>query len=188
MSIFGYIITGFGIYYLIIGLKLIFGKDKEKSVNQRIIICGKGASGKDYLKEKFIDKNFQKDISYTSRPPRTGEINGDDYHFITNDEFEDMIKLGKFYQYAKFNGWYYGTTKESWNNSKIFIMTPSGIKKILHEERKNCFIIYIDTDEQTRIERLGKRSDADTINRRLVADENDFYGFQNYDLLITKFS
>src|ERR1035437_3624382 len=56
-------------------------------LHSRIIICGSAASGKDHLRKKFEDKGYKYGISYTTRPPRTGEINGVDYHFLTNEEF-----------------------------------------------------------------------------------------------------
>ena len=96
-----------------------------------------------------------------------------------------MVKNKEFYEYVSFNNWSYGTTVKQFYNDDVFIMTPYGISKIKEEDRKNCFIIYIDIDLETRKERLSKRSDADSVDRRLIADEQDFKDFTNYDIKIS---
>jgi guanylate kinase len=51
-------------------------------------------------------------ISFTTRKPREGEVNGEHYHFITEADFEVKIKEGFFLEYAKLYGNYYGSSKE----------------------------------------------------------------------------
>jgi len=96
-----------------------------------------------------------------------------------------MIENGEFYEHVTFNGWYYGTTREQFFNEDIFIMTPHGISKIQSEDRENTFIIYLDMPYEEREKRLMLRSDADTVERRLVADEKDFENFTTFDVRIT---
>lgn len=151
------------------------------ALDRKIIIVGKGGSGKDYLKRKFIERGFIPDISFTTRPPREGENNGIDYNFVT-EEYFDTLDL---YEKAEFNGWKYGTSLNSWRYSDIFIMTPSGISQIKEKDRKNCMVIYLDIPYDIRKERLMKRSDSDTVDRRIEADEKDFKNFKDYDIKIT---
>jgi guanylate kinase len=64
-------------------------------------------------------------------------------------------------------------------------MTPDGINQIDPAERKNCTIIYLDIDLETRRNRLYYRGDvSDTIERRIKADEIDFKNFTDFDLII----
>ena len=77
--------------------------------NKRIIIVGKAASGKDFLKKKFKEKGFKLDVSYTTRPIRTGEIEGEDYYYKSKEDFQDMVIRNKFYEYVKHGDYYYGT-------------------------------------------------------------------------------
>ena len=100
-------------------------------IGSKIIIVGKGGSGKDYLKKKFIDKGFKPSISHTSRPPREGEVDGVDYHFVTKKEFDNDIDDLKFHEYTIFNKWYYGTSVTSFDASTVFIKTPTGISSNL---------------------------------------------------------
>lgn len=157
---------------------------KQKS---RIILCGKAASGKDHLRKKLQGRGLSYGISYTTRPPREGEIDGRDYYFLDEAEFKDLIDQGFFYEYITFNEWYYGTSKKQWyETDDVFIMTPSGINKIHVADRKSSFIIYLDIPIEIRRERLGGRNDSNDSNeRRIQADERDFENFQDYDIRIT---
>lgn len=151
----------------------------------RLILVGKAASGKDYLRDAFTRAGYKPDISVTTRPMRSNEQEGVSYNFITEDVYEKLVEENKLYEHVRFNGWGYGTLKESWENSDVFIMTPSGIEHIDPSELKDCFIVYFDIDEQIRRERLQQRSDADSVERRIIADNKDFENFQNYDAKIS---
>ena len=153
--------------------------------HKRTVLVGKAASGKDHFRKVLENKGFKYAVSYTTRPPRTGEVEGKDYFFLEKEEFEKMIENGEFYEHVTFNGWYYGTTREQFFNEDIFIMTPHGISKIQSEDRENTFIIYLDMPYEEREKRLMLRSDADTVERRLAADEKDFKNFSNFDIRIT---
>lgn len=153
--------------------------------HKRIVICAKGGGGKDYLKKLMSERGFVAEVSYTTRPKRSNEIEGVHYHYITPEEFQQKIIAGEFYQWKEFNGWRYGTTITEWNSKDLFIMTPSGITEITPEDRKQCLIIYIDIAEDVRKERLAARVDADATDRRLTADELDFKDFKDYDIRIT---
>lgn len=148
---------------------------------KRIIISGKGGSGKDYLRKILEEFGFTYCKSYTTRPIRKGEKNGKDYIFI---EEKDIPKEDDLYESVYFNGWFYGTPKEEFEKSNLFIMTPKGISSLKKEDRKNSIIIYVDADEETRRIRMGERKDADDVQRRIEADEKDFTGFEDFDLII----
>lgn len=150
----------------------------------RIILVGKAASGKDYLRDMLVEQGLTPDVSYTSRPPRGGEEDGVAYNFTSDDEFSTLVRRGKMHEHVKFNGWQYGTTAVSWINSDVFIMTPSGVKQISIEDRENSIIVYIDIPMETRRARLMERSDSDNVERRILADEEDFKEFNDYDIQI----
>ena len=156
-----------------------------KKTKSRIVLCGKAASGKDHLRQILEGRGFSYGISYTTRPPRSGEVDGKDYYFIDESEFQSLIDEKFFYEHVSFNGWFYGTSREQWyETDDVFIMTPSGISKIKVEDRKSTFIIYIDIPIEVRKGRLSKRSDADSVDRRLEADENDFRHYTDFDIRI----
>ena len=98
--------------------------------HKRIILVGKAASGKDHLRKRFESRGFKYSVSYTTRPPREGEIDGKDYFFITDEQANKMVESNMFYEYAYFNGWLYGKTVEQFYTDDLFIMTPGGISNI----------------------------------------------------------
>jgi guanylate kinase len=154
--------------------------------NKRVILVGKAASGKDHLRKKFESRGFKYAVSYTTRPPREGEVDGKDYIFITEEEGNRLESDGFFYESVRFNGWLYGTSVQQFYNDDLFIMTPKGISLIKPEDRMNSFILYLDIDTQVRYDRLLKRDmPGDSVQRRIEADELDFLEFSDYDLKIT---
>lgn len=87
---------------------------KQKERGSLIVISGPSGSGKgtviaEYLKK---DENAWLSISCTSRLARKGEKDGENYYFLSKDEFKDKINKGEFLEYAEYNGNYYGTPKE----------------------------------------------------------------------------
>jgi guanylate kinase len=148
---------------------------------KRIILVGKGGSGKDFLKDIMVGQGLQYAVSHTTRPPRTGEEHGKDYYFVDCDEFNYFESMDQFYEIAHFNGWKYGTSRFEFDTKNVFIMTPSGVLDLTPEDRSESIIIYLDIPEEIRRERLSQRKDADDVERRILADRKDFSGFNDYD-------
>ena len=148
----------------------------------KIILVGPGGSGKDFMRKKFEQRGFKYCVSYTSRPKRKGEKEGKDYHFVDDTFFKNNVH--KFYEIHDFNGWSYGRTIVDFEKSGLLIMTPSGIKNIKPEHRKKCFIVYLNPDREIRRKRLSERNYADSAERRLIADDEDFFEFKDYDVMI----
>jgi guanylate kinase len=158
---------------------------KKVTSHKRIVLVGRAASGKDHMRKTLEDKGYRYAVSYTTRPKRDGEVHGIDYYFLTNEEFESMIEQNEFYEHVSFNGWHYGTTNQQFYNDDVFIMTPHGISHIDPNDRKNTFIMYLDMKLGVRQRRLAQRSDADSVERRLAADDRDFADFKDFDIKIT---
>ena len=154
--------------------------------NTRIILIGKGGSGKDFFKSFLKQKGYILDVSHTSRPAREGEVHGEDYIFVEKDHFESSIEIGRFYEYAFFNNNYYGTTNRSWHNSDIFIMETEGLSKVSDADLANSIVVYFDIDEDVLRSRLEARSDSnDTVERRIERDKIDFKNFNGFDIRVT---
>ena len=155
-------------------------------MNKRVIIVGKGGSGKDHLRKSLSEMGYKYCVSHTSRPSREGEEDGVDYFFVSIGEVSDPDFLEKnFYEWVTFNGWFYGTSVSEFKQSDLLIMTPSGVEKLRREDRKDSHIIYLDIPEVVRRQRLLSRRDADHVERRLAADQADFLNFDDYDEQIT---
>lgn len=147
-----------------------------------------GGCGKDHLRKRFEARGFVYQISYTTRPPREGEVDGRDYFFISDEKAQEMIENDEWYEYVYFNGWLYGTAKNQFyaDQCPIFIMTPLGISQIKPEDRSSCFIIFIDPSADVIMQRLKARNmPGDTASRRFFADVEQFKYFTDYDIRIT---
>lgn len=151
----------------------------------RYILVGKSASGKSTLAKALSDRGLtQNAITTTTRDPRQGEVNGVDYYFWPIQLFEDS--LDQMVEYDRFNGWYYGVTKQEFARTNLSILTPRGVKRYIKKAgRKNLFIVYVDTPLMERYQRIISRGDdVNEAFRRFVHDEEDFRGFKNFDLRI----
>ena len=155
-------------------------------MNKRIILVGPSAAGKNFIREKFVEKGFKADCSYTSRESRPGEIDGVDYKFIGTPRFMEMIAGNKFYEWVEYNGNFYGTGLDEWNNCDIFIMESDGIGHLKPEDRKCSVVIYINTPFDTRLKRMRQRGwSNDKITERSQVDIDKFRTFTNFDLEIS---
>jgi guanylate kinase len=154
---------------------------------KRIIIAGPSCAGKNFLKEKLEKRGFKFDVSYTTRPMRPGEQEGEDYKFITNEVFAFMTQIGSFYEYVIHNGYGYGTGLREWESSDCFIMETDGIKHIDEKSRKRSFIIYLNPPIKIRKNRMkNERGWTDEeIEKRIKADRKKFRDFKDYDMEIT---
>jgi guanylate kinase len=82
------------------------------SGNLFVVVAPSGA-GKTSLVNRLLhdDPNIRMSVSFTTRAPREGEVNGRDYHFVDRPTFEKMIAAGDFFEHANVYGNYYGTSK-----------------------------------------------------------------------------
>ena len=152
-----------------------------------IILTGKSCSGKDGVRRKLENYNFNNIVSYTSRPIREKEINGIDYNFVNRVQFEHMIMTEQMIEYRTYNTllngnpdtWYYGLKKEKLNpNEKyVVILDLDGVENFIkYYGRQNCFIVYMCCPKEERKRRAIERGSFDLTewNRRLMADDKDF--------------
>ena len=152
----------------------------------KLILVGKAASGKDFLKNKLVKKGFNAGISCTTRPPRKNEVDGVDYHFMTEQEFKDILESGEMLEHMIFNDWYYGLTKTEFEQADVMIMSKDGLDVLPSDYRKRCMVIWLDPPRSTRVERLNYRNDPnDSIVRRMNTDDEQFQDFRDYDMVVT---
>lgn len=150
-----------------------------------IILIGKTCSGKTTIVNELKKMGLNEVVSYTSRPPRKGEIDGVTYHFITKEEFLEKEKQGFFaetvyYNVANGETWYYGSAVEDLTDDKVFIANPHGLRQVRKIKSLNPVAFYIMADEETIWNRLRQRGDdATEARRRLNADDVDFAGIIN---------
>ncbi len=156
----------------------------------KIVLAGHSGSGKDHLLKYLINNNLFYSPKITTRPPRQGEVNGREYYYTNNTKFVNLIHIGEMKIYQPFviknDIWFYGISEENFKNNDVFILTPYEISLLSEKKRKECYIIYIDINEDIRKKRLLERNDNnDSVERRLESDRKDFDNFDNWNYRIT---
>lgn len=147
-----------------------------------IALIGEAGSGKDTIMQKVLThrkEQLHEIVSYTSRPPREGEQDGFNYHFISAEEFMDKIDNGEMIEYSYFNNWFYGTGYKSLSTDKINIgvFNPTGIRKLIERADIDLETFWIQAMPKTRLLRqLNREENPDVyeIVRRFKTDTHDF--------------
>ena len=148
----------------------------------KIIIMGKSASGKNFMARKMISLGMKQIVTDTTRAKRPGEKDGNDYHFLSVEQFEKKVRNGKYLEYKRYvtvdGPVYYGTPASAFEEGDFIILTPSGVKDIapiLEEKRIDYLTVLLTADKDLRIQRSLKRGDkVDEVLRRYDKDEIDF--------------
>lgn len=153
-----------------------------------LAICGKSGTGKDTLLKRLLQsapEALHEIVSYTTRPPREGEVDGKNYHFVSIEEFTKMLLDGSFLEAAEFNDWHYGTSLESLDPDKINIgvFNPDGIEALHNDPRVEVRVIYLSVPDKERLIRQLSREkapDIEEILRRYRTDKQDFDFFNTW--------
>ena len=151
-------------------------------MNYKILaIIGQAGSGKDTLMRNVlaINDNLHEIVSFTTRPPREGEVDGVNYHFIDGEEFGAKVVNGEMLEASCFNDWFYGTGYESLRSDcvNIGVFNPEGIDSMMAHRNIDLVVYYVRAKDKTRMLRqLNRENDPDVheIVRRFKADWIDF--------------
>ena len=154
-----------------------------------IVLTGMSCAGKDTIRRE-LEKDcygYINIVSHTSRPMRENEIEGVDYHFVSKEQFNDMIDNNEMIEYRNYetnwNGrsdtWFYGVKKFVPMNcyNYVIVMDLMGAESIIrHFGEDNCVLIYLTAPDDERRKRAIRRGSFDETewNRRLIADYKDF--------------
>ncbi|MEJ2430211.1 MAG: guanylate kinase [Deltaproteobacteria bacterium] len=165
-----------------------------KSSGQLFVLSGPSGVGKSSLREN-VRREFPRlaySISYTTRPPRHGEIEGKDYHFISEETFLAMRKAGAFVEWATVHGNYYGTSgdllEKSLNENRDVLLEidVQGARQVKARFPQACCIFVLPPDRETLEQRLLKRGteQGEDIETRLENALGELSEASWYDYLI----
>jgi guanylate kinase len=165
----------------------------ENKKGLAFIISAPAGTGKTTLVRKLVQEfpSVVTSISYTTRSPRPGEVEGIDYHFITVSEFEKKIVAGDFLEYVKLYDTYYGTSRqwveERQNQGKhvVLVIDTQGALQL----KRNFSAVYIfirPPSLEILKERLKKRQTEEPkmLKQRLDWAKVELEASQFYDYLI----
>ena len=127
------------------------------------------------------NKKFATSISHTTRKPRSNEIDGKDYHFVSENKFQDLIKADQFLEYAKVFSNFYGTSKKlvleklKSGENVLFDIDWQGSKQIKDQTINFNILSFfvLPPSKEILYQRLSNRDMKD----KLIASERmkDFY-------------
>ncbi len=163
------------------------------------VISAPSGTGKTTLCENLrATPDFIYSVSCTTRPPRPGEENGVDYHFLTKEKFEQLIVSGGMLEYALVHGNYYGTPKASVKEAleqgtdvllDIDVQGASTIRKtedvVVRDSLVDVFIMPPTIEElEKRLRKRGTETE-EQVQRRLLTgrDEMKLWRLYKYTIL-----
>jgi guanylate kinase len=162
--------------------------------NIMVILSSPSGAGKTTITKKIQQKyqSFKISVSHTTRMPRTNEVDGVDYNFISKDEFKKLVDANEFYEHAKIFENYYGTHKETINklsktNDIIFDIDWQGTKQLSNfKELKLIKIFLIPPNKKELKKRLIKRNQntIEEVEKRFQAFDKDVKKWKDYDYVL----
>ena len=169
-----------------------------KNFKKLIIITGPSGVGKGTVVKELLDRNkhIWLSISATTRNPRIGEKDGENYYFISDERFKDMIYKKEFLEWAQFAGNYYGTPLSTVNEkidkgfTVLLEIEVEGAKQIKEKfpEALSIFLLPPSKEElEKRISNRGTEKE-DAINKRLSRANFEIASSNKFDFVLTNHS
>ena len=167
----------------------------DLKVGIMVIVSSPSGAGKTTLVKKISsENNFSISISHTTRKPRSYELDGSHYFFVSNSEFKKLISNEKFLEYAKVFNNYYGSLKDTVidklnkGENIIFDIDWQGTEQIKQKDLKYKIItvFILPPSREELFERLLKReqNNEKIANERMKQFKKDVLHWKNYDFVI----
>lgn len=171
---------------------------KRKSMTQRgllIVLSGPSGVGKGTVRKAIFEDDgvdFRYSISATTRKPRVGEVDGQDYFFVSREKFEEKIQAGDMLEYAEYVGNYYGTPRsfidETLASGKdVFLeIDVQGALQVKTKMPEGVYIFLTPPDIKnlrTRLEGRGTDS-PEVIDQRVEAAKDELKKMINYNYAV----
>lgn len=158
------------------------------------IITAASGTGKTSLVKQLIatTNDLSVSISHSTRQPRPGEVDGQDYHFVSREVFTSMIKQGEFLEHAEVFDNFYGTAQSS-----VEYMLQNGLDVILEIDWQGALqvqklrpdattIFILPPDRQSLRQRLSNRGQDsnEVIEKRLAGSVKEMSQYINFDYIV----
>ena len=160
-----------------------------------VILSSPSGAGKTTLVKKIAEKNsYNISISHTTRKPRTEEVDGQDYFFVSQEKFKNLVKNDEFLEYAKVFENYYGSSKkwviENLNKGKnvIFDIDWQGTEQIKNQKLNYKLITFfiLPPSKSELFKRLKNRDmkDKNIVEKRMKQFNEDIDHWDSYDFVV----
>jgi len=165
-----------------------------------LVLSSPSGAGKTTISRKLLDQdgNLTMSVSATTRPRRSGEVEGKDYYFLGEPEFTEMVEKGDLLEYARVFGNFYGTPKKPVEDALtegkdvLFDIDWQGTQHLYdndstRDDLVSVFILPPDTVELEKRLRRRARDPEEVVRERMskAADEMSHYREYNYIIVNT---
>lgn len=158
------------------------------------IVAAPSGAGKTSLVNGLLasTRNIQASVSHTTRAPRPGEQEGQDYYFVSRETFIELIGQNTFLEYAEVFGEYYGTSRRAIDQrlqqglDTILEIDWQGARQIRRQVPDTCSIFILPPSRQALYERLKNRGqdNEEAIARRTRAAAAEMAHCDEFDYLV----
>ncbi len=159
-----------------------------------IVISGPSGVGKSPVIRGLLSKrpDIYFSVSFTTRAPRAGEVDGVNYSFVDREEFERMIAEDELLEYAEYVGNYYGTSikviREHLEKGQDVLLDieVQGAAKVRARRPEAVFVFILPPSLEELVRRLEARStdSKDVIARRMERARTECFQADNYDYIV----
>jgi guanylate kinase len=155
------------------------------------VVVAPSGTGKTTICHRVVegDDGIVFSVSHTTRARREGEVDGEDYHFVTRSEFERLKGEGTFLEWALYNGNHYGTSWESIGaplaegRDVLLEIEVQGARQVRERRHDACFIFLLPPSMKVLGDRLrGRGTDSpEQIRRRLEQAHEELAAIRDFD-------
>ena len=158
------------------------------------IIAAPSGCGKTSLVKALLGSSskLSVSVSYTTRKPRKGEINGENYHFVSKERFGEMISNNDFVEHAEVFGNMYGTARSNIkkkleaNIDIILEIDWQGARQVRENMPNSISIFILPPSKNVLLQRLTDRGqdDEETISKRMKNSESEMSHYDEFEYLV----
>lgn len=162
------------------------------------VMSSPSGAGKTTITRALLDNNADVTISIsaTTRPRRAGEVHGQDYYFVSTDEFREMVDAGDMLEHARVFDNYYGTPREpveralSTGKDVIFDIDWQGTQQLAEIAREDLVTVFILPPSRSDLEKRLRHRSRDTleteaqIRTRMAKAADEMSHYSEYDYVI----
>jgi guanylate kinase len=170
------------------------GVERSGTVGGLFVVSAPSGAGKTTLVEELVRRvpGLVRSRSYTSRPPRPGEVRGVDYNFVSREAFEAMVARGEFLEWATVFGDLKGTSRLDTDrllaegHDVVLVIDVQGARQIRHHGLPHVSIFVLPPSLAVLETRLrGRQQDTEeAMRRRLNTAREELAAYQGYDYLV----
>lgn len=158
------------------------------------IVAAPSGAGKSSIVNAVLarDPSIRLSISFTSRPPRPGERDGEHYHFVSAAQFQAMIEAGEFFEYALVHGDWKGTARQSVEPALaagydvLLEIDWQGARQVRAKVPDAVSVFILPPSRAALEERMRRRGQdsEEVIQRRLAAAREEMSHYAEFDYVI----